>query len=167
MHSSYYNIKAYFEALCEKSNFLKGFAGFFERELKTKLHAYNSLQGPYLALFKYEMALEGPELNTQAVRHLGFAIMFNDVPADDYEAQYHAINKAESLALKVLARMSYDNNLKTHWLYNALLKDSIEINPVELSANEFGVEVQLSIKNPQALKIEKCDWKDIQTACPK
>ena len=165
MHNSYLAIKDYFHKLCEKSNHIQGFAGFFSRELKSLESSYKGIESPFLALFEYELGLEGPEMNTKAVRKLGFAIMYNQVAADDFEAQYSAIDKAEKIALKVIARMHYDNNTKGHLLYNSLMKDSVEIRPVELSSSDFGVEVTLSLKNSQALEIKECDWKDIKTAC--
>lgn len=165
-NNGYLKLKNYFQNLTAQANFLNGFAGFFSRELATQLTSRKDpLQAPYLALFKYQLGLEGDEMKTMGIRKLGFAVMINDVPKDDYELQYAAIDRAEQLALKVLARVKYDNNLKTHFLWNSLQKDSINIEPVELSRSDFGVEVTFDLKNSQTLTLDPADWKDITNIC--
>lgn len=99
------------------------------------------------------------------IRKLGFAIIYNEVKPDDYEAQYAAIDAAETLALKVIAHVRYDNRTKDHFLLNSLQKDSINLEPVELSRSDFGAEVTFDIKNSQSLKLDPDDWKDITTIC--
>ena len=164
--NSYLQTKNYFENLADQSNFLNDFVGFFQREWATATASVKGLQSPILALFKYENGFEGPDHNTIAVRKIGFAIMFNDVAADDYDAQYNAISEAERLSGKVLARLRYDNYQQDHFLYNSFLKETVEISPVELSGNEFGVEVLFSLKNKQSLVLIPDDWKDIDQVCP-
>ncbi len=163
--NSYIEVKNYFENLVEQSNFLNDFVGFFQREWANKTASVKGLKSPTLALFKYELGFDGPDQNTLAVRKIGFAIMFNRVKRDDLEAQYNAIHEAEKLAVKILARIRYDNFLSGHILYNSFLKDSVEITPVELSGSEFGVDVQFNLKNKQNLKIDEADWKDIDNIC--
>lgn len=163
--NSYLEIKQYFENLVEQSNFLFDFVGFFQREWANRTASVKGLQTPSLTLFKYQLGFDGPEENTVAVRQIGFAVMYNDIKADDFEAQYNAISNAEKLALKVLARIRFDHYKNDHFLFNSFIKESVEINPVELSANDFGVEVFFSLKNKQLLKIEPSDWKDIDTIC--
>ena len=164
--NGYLKLKDYFENLTAQSNFLEGFAGFFSRELMNKLTSRKEpLQSPYLALFKYQLGLDGDEMKTMGIRKLGFAIIYNNIKPDNYEAQYEAIDNAENLALKVIARIRFDNNDKTHFLWNALQKESITIEPVELSQSDFGVEVTFDLKNGQSLKLDPDDWKDINTIC--
>lgn len=164
--NSYILTKNYFENLVAQSNFLNDFVGFFQREWANRTASVKGLQSPTLALFKYELGFDGPDNNTVAVRKIGFGIMFNKIKPDDLAAQYQAINDAEFLATKVLARIRYDNFLTDHFLYNSFLKESVEINPVELSGSEFGVEVTFNLKNKQSLKVLTEDWKDIDKVCP-
>jgi hypothetical protein len=89
----------------------------------------------------------------------------NRVKSDDLEAQYLAIHDAEKLAIKILSRIKYDNFQRENFLYNAFLKDSVEISPVELSGNEFGVEVTFSLKNKQLLSVSPEDLKDVESVC--
>ena len=123
------------------------------------------MQEPVLSLWKYELGFDGPENNTIAVRKIGFAIMYNEVKADDLEAQYNAIHNAEALAIKVLSRIRHDNYDNSHFLYNSFIKESVEISPVELSRDEFGVEVTFNLKNKQLLQVHQEDWKDIPHEC--
>lgn len=163
--NSYLKIKNYFKNLVENHKRINAFAGYFNRDLQHKLASYDGISSPYLALFKYELGLEGPKQNTVAVRKVAFAVMFNNVPTDDFEKQYETIDKAEQLALSVLARVQFDNNNTTHLLYNTFLKDSVRILPVELSNNSFGVEVFFNLKNKQSLTVDVNDWNDIDTVC--
>ena len=162
----YLTIKDYFEHLGTHAKFLKGFAGFFDRELLTKINSYDGLENPYLALFKYSIALEGNEQNTQANRQIGFVIAFGKIDAGNYAAQYKAIDDAEKFAFKVLARIKYDNARKDFFLWNSLIKESIQINPFELENGEFGAEVFFNIKNPQSLVCDITDWDDLTDKCP-
>ena len=163
--NSYLQIKNYFENLVQQSNFLNDFVGFFSREWAEKKNTVKGLQEPVLSLWKYELGFDGPENNTIAVRKIGFAIMYNEVKADDLEAQYNAIHNAEALAIKVLSRIRHDNYDTSHFLYNSFMKESVEVSPVELSGNEFGVEVTFNLKNKQLLQVHVEDWKDIPHEC--
>jgi len=163
--TSYLEIKNYFENIVNQSNYLNDFVGFFQREWANRTASVKGLQSPSLTLFKYKLGFDGPEQNTIAVRQIGFAIMFNDIKVDDYEAQYQAIDIAERFAKKVLARINYDNHLESHFLYNSFIKDSVDISPVELSATDFGVEVFFNLKNKQLLHLDPKDWKDIEKVC--
>lgn len=165
--NSYIQIKNYFENLVLQSNFLNDFVGFFEREWKSKQAKLGGLKIPVLALFKYDVGFEGPDQNSIAVRKIGFAIMFNKIPAGDFQAQYNAIFEAEKLAFKVLSRIWIDSHDQEHFLYNSFLKDSVEIKPVELSSSDFGVDVIFNLKNKQILKIDTADWKDLDHICNK
>ncbi len=164
-NNSYIKIKHYFEDLVAHHRHINAFSGYFNRELQNQEASFDGLASPYLALFKYQLGLEGPKQNTVAVRKVAFAVMFNDVPADDFEAQYTAIDNAEQLSLTVLSRVQFDNNDKTHLLYNTFIKESVRIIPVELSNTAFGVEVHFSLKNPQRLTVNLEDWKDIDKLC--
>lgn len=163
--NSYLEIKNYFENLVQQSKFLNDFVGFFSREWAEKKNTVKGLQEPVLSLWKYELGFDGPENNTIAVRKIGFAIMYNEVKADDLEAQYNAIHNAEALAIKVLSRIRHDNYDNSHFLYNSFIKESVEISPVELSRDEFGVEVTFNLKNKQLLQVHVEDWKDIPHEC--
>lgn len=164
-NNSYLKIKKYFEKLVKNHCGICSFSGYFNRDLQHQESTFDGISSPYLALFKYELGLEGPKQNTIAVRKVAFALMFNDIPADDFEAQYTAIDNAEQLALQVLARVQLDNNNKNHLLYNTFLKDSVRVLPVELSNTAFGVEVYFSLKNPQKLTVDPNEWKDIDKVC--
>ena len=164
--NSYFKMKDYFAEIVEQSNFLNDFAGYFARELHNNEASSSGLRSPALALFGYSFGVEGEEMSSTAVRKMSFGILINDVDPHDYEAQYHAIDKAEELALKVIARMRFDSNKNEHFLYNALIKNSIEVTPIELDGNGiFGVEVSFQLKNFQSMKLAPDDWKDIDRVC--
>lgn len=163
--NSYKKVKQYFENLQHQSNFLKSFVGFSEREWNTRKARRNGIEYPTLALFRYELGFESPETKALAVRKIGFAVMLAVKSPDDFEAQTNAIDEAEKLALKILARINLDSNNQEHFLWNSFLKDSVQINPVELSANDFGVEVFFNFKNKQPLAVDMADWKDITQIC--
>ncbi|MBQ0152376.1 MAG: hypothetical protein KBS61_05740 [Chryseobacterium sp.] len=160
--NSYLEIKNYFENVVMQSSFLNDFVGFFEREWASKKSSVKGLKSPILALFRYNLGFEGQNENAIAVRKIGFAIMFNKIKPGDLEAQYQAIADAEEMAIKILARMRYEAADTSHFLYNAFLKNSVEIKPVELSAGDFGVDVLFSLKNNQPLKVDFSDWKDLE-----
>ncbi|MDR2205750.1 MAG: hypothetical protein LBE36_06320 [Flavobacteriaceae bacterium] len=163
--NSYLKIKNYFENIVHQSNFLNEFIGFFEREWTTKKASFAGIKSPVLALFRYELGFDSPNENALAVRKVAFAIMLKTEKPDDFSAQYSAIDVAEKLALKVLSRINFDSNTQDHFLWNSFLKDSVVINPVELSANDFGVEVFFNLKNKQLLKVNIEDWQDIDSVC--
>ncbi|WP_312750586.1 hypothetical protein [Epilithonimonas hominis] len=163
--NNYTQTKNYFKNLAEQSNFINDFVGFFRREWLDRVSSTMKLKSPILALYDYRLGFDGPEQKTSTVRKVGFAIMFNNVKSGDLEGQYNAINEAEIMAVKILSRIRLDSYKENHMLYNAFLKDSVEISPVELSGNEFGVEVTFNLKNIQSLKVFKEDWKDIENIC--
>lgn len=164
-NNSYNSVKKYFSQLVENHNEIRSFVGFFNRELQHKEASRYGLPSPYLALFGYEIGLDGGKPNTVAVRKIQFAVMASGVPADDFEAQYAAIDRAEQLALSVLSRIQFDNNDKEHLLYNTFVKDSVRILPVELSNTAYGVEVYFHLKNPQNLTLNPDLWADVEKRC--
>lgn len=164
--NSYNQIRNYFKNLVEQSKFLNGYSGFFQRELVQKITNYSApLQAPYLALFDYKLGFDGPDNNTIAIRKIGLALMYNKVKSDDLELQYNAIHNAEQLAAKLMSRVKFDSDNPEHFLYRSLIKDSVEISAVELSATDFGVEIFFSIQNKQLLIMHTEDWKDIPYEC--
>lgn len=162
---SYLMLKNYFENLCSNAKFLNSFVGYFSREFADKINTVEGLQDPSLVLFKYNLNFEGEEQNSLAIRPVGFGILFNNIASDDLEAQYNAIDVAEALAIKVLSRIRHDSFDQSHILYNSFIKNSVNIEPLELSANCFGVEVTLSLKNKQLLQVHQEDWEDIPHEC--
>ena len=164
--NSYLQIKDYFENLVNQSNFINDFVGFFQREWANRKSSVRGLQEPALSLWKYEMGFDGQEQNTIAVRKLGFAIMYNKIKPDDLQGQYNAINNAEQLAIKVLSRIKFDSSQRDHFLFNSFIKDSVTITEVELSGNEFGVDVTFNLKNKQLLQLDPDDWQDVDSVCP-
>jgi hypothetical protein len=164
--ASYLQIRDYFQNLATHSAVLKDFVAFSQREWANRTASTQGIESPYLVLYKYEMGFQGPEENTLAVRHLGFAIMVQDnALQDDFEAQYTGINTAEQIALKILARIRYDSFNQEHFLYNSFMKETVVITDVEISAGEMGVDVFFSIKNKQTLKCDAADWADLDTTC--
>ncbi len=164
-NNGYLKTKNYFQEIVAKNLKINEFVGYFTRDLHHKQASFKGLNSPYLALFKYELGLDGERQNTVAVRKVGFAVMRTKVSADDFEAQYAAIDECEKIALQVLARIRYDNNNREHFLYNSFLKDSVRVLPVELSSQSYGVEVFFNFKNPQSLEVVPDDWEDIDSVC--
>lgn len=163
--NSYLGFKNYFEQIVAQSTFLKGFVGFSEREWNSKKSRMAGLATPTLALFHYQNSFDAPETKASSICKVGFAIMLSVKKPDDFAAQYEAIDTAEQHALKVISRITHDSSLPQHFLYNTIVKSSIVINPVELSGNDFGVEVFLNFKIPQSFKVNQNDWKDELLIC--
>lgn len=164
--NSYLKLKNYFSNLVEQSNFLNDFVGYFSRELHNKEQSTKGINSPCLALFGYNLGIEGEEMASSAVRKMSIGILYNNVPPDDYEKQYEAIDNAEALALKVVGRMKFDSNIPNHLLYNSIIKNSVEIRPIELEGvGIFGAEVSFHLKNIQRFKLSADDWKDLDKIC--
>lgn len=165
-NNSYLQLKDYFANLVEQSQFLGDFVGYFSRELHNKEQSTKGITSPCLALFGYSLGIEGEEMASTAVRKLSFGILYNNIPPDDYERQYEAIDNAEALALKVVGRLKLDSNTPEHLLYNSLAKNSVEIRPIELEGvGIFGAEVSFHLKNIQRFKLSADDWKDLDKIC--
>lgn len=164
--TDFIKIKDYFEALVTASTFLKSFTGIFSREFFNKQQEYEGLPSPGLSMFRYELNHESNGQNTIAVRQIGFSIFYNDIASDDFAAQYQAIADAELLANKILARIRWDSAQKDHPMFNTYLAQSPQILPFELKASSFGVDVFLSLRNPQHLSVDLDDWQDLSQVCP-
>lgn len=164
--TSYLMMKDYFAHLVEQSKFLNDFVGYFSRELHNKQSSFRGIHYPCLALFGYNIDVEGGEIQSSAIRNMNFGILIGNISAGNYEKQYETIDQAERLAIKTISRMRYDSNNPEHFLYGALIKNSVEIRPIELEGDGlFGVEVSFKLKNIQSFKLNKDDWKDIDKVC--
>lgn len=164
--TDFLQVQHYLRDLVSQSNFLKSFTGIFSREYFNLQGSYEGLPSPGLAMFRYELGHESSGQNTLAVRRIGFSIFFNNVAPDDFAAQYEAIAEAERLANKVLARIRLDSSRQQHPMFNAYLPQTPQILPFELKASSFGVDVFLSLRNPQNLSVDPADWQDIEQICP-
>jgi len=162
--NSYLKMKDYFEDLVSKSTLVKSFAGYFRRELLSKIEK-ESFESPYLALFDYELSFSGPEQNTISVRKIGFAVIYANVPDDDLELQYQRIDDAEQIIKEFMARMKIESANEEHFLYKAFKKEGAVITPVELEDNGFGSEVSLEFNNSQSLKAHAEAWTDDFLKC--
>jgi len=162
--NSYLKMKDYFEDLVSKSTLVHSFAGYFRRELLNNMQSPD-WDSPYLALFDYELSLSGPEQNTVSVREIGFAVMFNNIDESDLEAQYKAIDDAEKIVMKFLARIKLDAANPEHFLHGSFVKENTNITPVELDTQSFGAECRLQFKNSQTLKADAADWTDDFLTC--
>lgn len=158
--NSYLKLKDYFENIVDQSTFINSFAGYFQKELKNK-ESNDELTEPYLAIFDYSVGLSGPDQNTIAVRKISFAIIFNNIPEDDFELQYKAIDDAEEMALQVLARIRNDSGNDEHFLFNSFIKDSVTIEPIELNAKSYGSVAYLEIKTNKSLNLDVERWSDL------
>uniref|UniRef100_UPI0039A7059D hypothetical protein n=1 Tax=Ornithobacterium rhinotracheale TaxID=28251 RepID=UPI0039A7059D len=163
--NSYLRLYNYFKAIAEANVHINGFAGYFQRDLSNKLESYEGLSSPYLALWDYEKEYQGDDRNTVAVISLGYVILKSDVPPDDIEAQYAAIDECEKIAKSVNARLRYDNHDKSHFLFGSFLKEQTKIQPIDTEDLGFGVQVEVFFKNPEHLALKPEDWADIDMVC--
>lgn len=163
--NSYNKLYLYFKQIAEKSNLIKGFAGYFERDLSNQEQSYKGISSPYLALWNYEKGYEGENSNTIAIISVGYVILRNDIPIDDIEAQYQAIDSCEQIAKSVNSRLWFDNNDRNHLLYNAFIKEKTRIIPIDMEGVGFGVQVEVFFKNPENLKLNPDDWSDVDSIC--
>lgn len=163
-NNSYLKLKDYFKDLVSKSVDVKSFVGYFQRELIQK-DGGDELESPYLAIYGYGNSLSGPEQNTISVRKISFAVMYKDIPDDDIELQYKAVDDAEAIIMEFLGRIRMDAHDPAHFLYKAFQKEGTEIVPVELSITSFGSEVSLEFKNNQSLKMQPEKWTDNPQTC--
>lgn len=163
-NNSYLKMKNYFAELVENSKDINSFSGYSSAELKTK-EANDELEEPYLAIFDYSLGLSGPEQNTISVRKLSFAVVFNNIPEDDFELQYKAKDDAEDIVLQVLAMIKHHSSINDHFLYNSFMKDSVEVDELDLNARSFGSVCYLELKNNKALKLQKERWNYVPDNC--
>lgn len=162
-NNSYLKMKEYFEDLVNKSTLVKSFAGFFERDVINQLDK-DSFESPFIAINGYELSLTGPEQNTIGVRKFNFAVLYSNVP-DDIELQYKAIDDAEKIILKFIARIKLDSCNPEHFLYNSFKKDDIIILPDDLFMNCFGAYASITFHTSQSLKASAEDWTDDFLTC--
>jgi hypothetical protein len=59
----------------------------------------------------------------------------------------------------------FDSKNSKHFLYNSLIKESVQIIPMDIEKIGFGVEVFFNLKNMQPMIISPEDWKDIKSVC--
>lgn len=162
----YIQLKQYFTHLAQKHKEIKASVGYFSREIIEKASSFSGIASPFLAIYDYELGLDGGELNTIGKRKIVFSIVFADAPYDDFEAQQECIDQAEHIALQLLARIRWDNNDKNHFLYKALEKDLTKIYPIEEpQAHLFGVEVELHFTTTQSLQVNPNHWEDVFLTC--
>lgn len=161
---SYSQIANYFKELANNAKFINDFVGFSAAEWAVKTASVDGLISPVLAMFKYQLEFEG-EQNTESLRETGFAIMYNEIAPDDFEAQNNAVNEAEANAIKILSRIKLDSADPNHFLYKSFVKNSVKITNTDLNGNSFGVEVVFNMRNKQSLKVHREDWNDIPYEC--
>ena len=162
----YLQLKKYFAHLAQKHKEIKENVGYFSREIIEKTNSFAGIASPFLAIYDYELGLDGGELNTLGKRKMVFSIIFANAPFDDFEAQQEKIDQAEQIALQLLARIRWDSNDKNHFLYNAFEKDLTKIYPVEEpQAHLFGVEVEIHFSTKQPLQINPEHWEDVFLTC--
>ncbi|WP_300685858.1 hypothetical protein [Chryseobacterium sp.] len=159
--NSYLKMKNYFQEIVENSVDINSFSGFSSTELKTR-EANDELTQPYLAIFDYSMGLSGPDQNTISVRKLSFAIVYNNIPEDDFDLQYQAIDNAEDIVLQVLAMIKHHSGLEKHFLFNSFIKESVDIDDLELNSTSYGSVCYLELKNNRTLRLDKNRWLTIE-----
>ena len=155
----YLQLKKYFSDLADQNIHIKDKVGYFSREIAEKERSFNGIASPFLAIYDYELGLDGGELNTMGRRKITFSIIYANAPHDNSEAQQELISKAEAIALQCLARIRWDNHQKGHFLFNSFEKDLTKIYPVEdPQAHFFGVDVEVHFKTPTPLEVKQEDW---------
>lgn len=163
--NSYFKLYEYFKKISQNSVFVQDFAGYFKHDLDAKIQSFNGIQSPYLALWDYNKEYLGENQSTLAVISLGYVVLKNDVPVDDIQAQYQAIDQCERIAKHINSRLRFDNLNPKHFLFNSFLKDKTRISPVDMKEVGFGVEVMVYFKNPEILELNPAEWADIDQAC--
>lgn len=162
----YEQLKNYFQFLAEKNKQIKDSVGYFSREIIEKSSSFSGIASPFLAVYNYEVGLEGGQLNTIGSRKIVFSIIYADTPHDDFNAQQYAIDQAEQIAFQLLARIRWDNSDPKHFLYGAFQKEMTKIFTIEEpQANFYGVEVELYFHTPQSLKVDPNHWEDTFLTC--
>ena len=72
----YKQLKDYFHHLAEKHKVIQEHVGYFSREIIEKQSSFAGIASPFLAIYDYELGLDGGELNTLGRRKLVFSIVF-------------------------------------------------------------------------------------------
>lgn len=162
----YKQLKDYFHHLAEKHVMIQEHVGYFSREIIEKQSSFAGIASPFLAIYDYELGLDGGELNTLGRRKLVFSIVFADAPHDDFEGQQEKIDQAERIALQLLARIRWDSHQRDHFLYGAFEKDLTRIFPIEEpQAHLYGVDVEVHFKTKAPLEVNAADWEDTFLTC--
>lgn len=161
-------VEDYMRDLQEKNVDLNDFIGTSVAELATKMSSASGLQKPVLILYQVSSILSGNDQRTFNTRKISFIIAYNEVDSDDFDAITMAKANAESIGLEVLSRINYDSKKpETPWLYNKLLKDTIEYNAYEDEEVEglVGMDFSFEIKVPEPLVATPAKWTDGNTIC--
>lgn len=162
----YLALKNYFHHLADKNKLIQGSVGYFSREIIEKASSFNGIASPFLAIYDYELGLDGGEQNTVGVRKITFSIVFADAPLDDFEGQQAKIDQAEQIAIQLLARLRWDSNDKNHFLYQSFQKELTKIYPIEEpQAHLYGVDVVVHLRTQQSLRVNPDDWHDVFLTC--
>ena len=162
----YKQLKDYFHHLADKHVMIQEHVGYFSREIIEKQSSFAGITSPFLAIYDYELGLDGGELNTLGRRKLVFSIVFADAPHDDFEGQQEKIDQAERIALQLLARIRWDSHQRNHFLYGAFEKDLTRIFPIEEpQAHLYGVDVEVHFKTKAPLVVNPADWEDTFLTC--
>ena len=72
----YLQLKKYFSDLADQNVHIKDKVGYFSREIGEKERSFNGIASPFLAIYDYELGLDGGELNTMGRRKLTFSIIY-------------------------------------------------------------------------------------------
>lgn len=144
---------------------INDFVGYHKEELDNKIDSYTGIKSPFLALWKYVKTKEGKDQEAQDVIHLSYVILMQNIPEDDFDAQYQAIDHCEIIADIINARIRADHHKPQTLVHRSFLENRTRIEPVVMSHLAFGVEVHLFFKNRNFLQLNADDWEDIDSVC--
>ena len=158
-------IVAYFKELVQLSVHIKD---YFRMDLKEITGSFrSSAQFPCLVLESHEGDLSGSSrMETVNERTLAFTI-YDKPKKSDFDDQNDKLSSAEAYGLKVIARMRYNSNQPSHFLYNRFKVENVTYHKVGPIFNEnlYGYRFQLTLLGNESLKLESTDWTDGPVIC--
>lgn len=155
----------YFKYLADN---LKDINGFFRMDLTEIQSSFRSkIEFPALVLESHEGNFEASNVqSTVNDRTFAFTIYLKPLKSD-YDDQNQKLSSAETIGLKVIARMKHDATLPNHFLYNRFKVNTVSYAKVGPVFNEqlYGYRFVGSILGTEPLIVVPSDWEDLPEIC--
>lgn len=165
---SYAKADAFFRDLAEKNADIKDYCGTSADELANKLSSVDGVQSPILVFYGYRWKLSGNEQRTFNTRILSFAVFYNNIDADDFDAQRQAKDDAEAIGLEVLSRIYIMSKMpEIGWLYKNFEKETALGFEAEAEnvTGMYGFEFHFELKVSEPLIVTPAKWSDGTQFC--
>lgn len=104
----------------------------------------------------------------QSVNTITFAFTIFTKPAKaDFDDQNLKLGDAETIGLKIIARMRHDATIPNHILYNKFKVETLQYAKIGPTFNEqlYGYRFIGTIRGHEPLVVNPADWNDVPSIC--